>query len=184
MPIEIEKKFRLTRGQRDVVRTRLPEIGAKRIGEEFEENTLYGGETIDTEQSVLRLRRIDARGSLTFKKRFPNQSDIKHQQEDETSVGDPEAMASILDAIGFTPILIYEKRRETWRLGKTEIVIDELPFGLYMEIEGEEQGIRDVETQLAIKGLKTELESYPRLTKKLGTNFGGVIEARFEPEKT
>ena len=183
MPVEIEKKFRLTRKQRDAIRAQLPAIGAKRIAEEFEENTLYGGETIDTEHSVLRLRRVDAKGSLTYKERFPSQSDIKHQHEDETSVGDPEAMASILDAIGFIPILIYEKRRETWRLRETEIVIDELPYGLFMEIEGEEQGIRDVEAELAIKGLQAELDSYPRMTEKFGTLVDGVIEARFGREK-
>jgi adenylate cyclase class 2 len=178
--IEIEKKYRLTKKQREEVLSRLPEIGAKRIGEEFEENTLYAGEALDVERSVLRLRRVGKRGILTYKERFPTRSDIKHQQEDETRVDDPEAMHAILDAMGFSPALVYEKRRETWALGQTEIVIDELPFGLFMEIEGEESGIRQVESKLSIKRLKSENSTYPQLTLAHGIDQGGVIEARFK----
>ena len=57
MPIEIEKKYRLTNKQKDSVRHRLPEIGATLQGEEFEENTLYGGMGLEVGRSVLRLRR-------------------------------------------------------------------------------------------------------------------------------
>lgn len=179
MPVEIEKKYRLTKKQRAEVLRRLPAIGAKRRGAEFEVNTLYAGETLDVGRSVLRLRRVGKRGILTYKERFPTRSGIKHQREDETRVDDPVAMAMILETLGFTPALVYEKRRETWRLGKTEIVIDELPFGLFMEIEGTEQEIRDVESKLAIKRLRTEMATYPQLTLKHGTDYGGVIEARF-----
>lgn len=182
MAIEIEKKYRLTKKQREEVWRRLPQIGAKRKGEEFEVNTLYAGSALDVGRSVLRLRRVGKRGILTYKERFPSRSDIKHQREDETRVDDPDAMELILAALGFTPALVYEKRRETWALGKTEIVIDELPFGLFMEIEGTEESIRDIESKLAIKRLRTEAATYPQLTLKHGKDYGGVIEARF-PER-
>jgi|SRR6266850_186140 len=179
MPIEIEKKYRLTKKQREEVLQRLPRIGAKRKGNEFEVNTLYAGDTLDLGHSILRLRRIGKRGILTYKERFPTRDGIKHHREDETRVGDPETMEVILAALGFSPALVYEKRRETWRLGKTEIVIDELPFGLFMEIEGTEQSIRDIESKLAIKRLRTELATYPQLSLKHGTDCDGVIESRF-----
>jgi adenylate cyclase class 2 len=184
MPIEIEKKYRITKKQRADVLLRLPKIGAKRKGEEFEVNTLYAGNDLDLGRAVLRLRRVDKRPGalLTYKERFPTRSDIKQQREDETHVDDPDAMELILEALGFTPALVYEKRRETWKLGKSEIVIDELPFGLFMEIEGPEQDIRDIETKLAIKRLRTEPATYPHLTANNGTDCNGVIEARF-PEK-
>jgi adenylate cyclase class 2 len=180
MAIETEKKYRLTTSQREQVLRRLPEIGAKRIGEEFEVNVLYWGESMDSEHSVLRLRRIGTSGILTYKERFPSDSDVKRQQEDETRVDNPDAMESILDAIGFVPSVVYEKRRETWRLGEAEIVIDELPFGLFMEIEGQEGEIRDIESKLAIKRLQTEASTYPQLTRKHGTEFDGVIVSRFD----
>ena len=186
MPIEIEKKYRLSKKQREEVWQRLPRIGAKRKGQEFEVNTLYAGEALDLGHSVLRLRRVGKRAILTYKERFPSSSTIKHQREDETRVENPQAMELILEALGFTPALVYEKRRETWRLGKTEIVIDELPFGLFMEIEGTEQGIRDVEKQLAIKRLRSETATYPLLALKHGVDSDGITESRFpgESDKT
>jgi adenylate cyclase class 2 len=179
MPIEIEKKYHLTGKQREEVLRRLPKIGAKRQGEEFEVNTLYAGGTLDVERSVLRLRRVGKRAMLTYKERIPTRSSIKQRREDETAIDSPEAMESILDALGFTAVLVYEKRRETWRLGKTEVVIDELPFGLFMEIEGTEKDILTAEGKLAIKNLRAELDTYPQLTRKHGTENGGVIESRF-----
>jgi adenylate cyclase, class 2 len=183
MPIEIEKKYRLTGKQREEVLRRLPKIGAKRQGEDFEVNTLFAGETLEIERSVLRLRRVGKRATLTYKERFPTRSAVKQQREDETPIDDPEAMESILDALGFTPALVYEKRRETWTLGKTAIVIDELPFGLFMEIEGTEKDILDVEGKLAIKGLRAETATYPQLARKHGKDYAGLIESRFPKQK-
>jgi adenylate cyclase, class 2 len=180
MPIEIEKKYRLTNKQNDYVRRRLPEIGATLQSEEFEENTLYGGRGLAVGRSVLRLRRVGDGAILTYKKRLPTSSSIKHQREDETQIEDPEALNAILAALGFTPAMVYEKRRETWVWGKAEIVIDELPFGLFMEIEGTEREIRAVETRLAVKNLKAENLTYPQLTLENGKKKRGIVEARFK----
>ena len=177
--IEVEKKFRLTTRQRDAVLKRLPEIGAELEGEEFEENTLFGGKLLEIASSVLRLRRVGSKATLTYKKALPTVSSIKQRREEETVVADPEAMEAILVALGFTPALVYEKRRQTWRLGKTEIVIDVLPFGLFMEIEGRVSDIKAVERKLGLKGLKAESATYPQLTQKHGKVYDGLIEARF-----
>jgi len=128
---------------------------------------------------VLRLRRVGGKAILTYKKRIPTSSPIKHQREEETGIADPEAMEAILVALGFTPAMVYEKRRQTWRLGKTEIVIDVLPFGLFMEIEGRVTEIRAAERKLGLKGLRAEHATYPQLTAKHGKVYDGLIEARF-----
>jgi adenylate cyclase class 2 len=177
--IEIEKKYRLTKRQREDVLRRLEEVGARPRGEEFEENTIYSGGALKRDNCVLRLRRAGKKALLTYKERFPGYSSIKHQREDETVVADPEAMDAILDALGFIRALVYEKRRQTWRLGKTEIVVDELPFGLFMEIEGSEEAIKAAERELGVKGLRAEHATYPELAEKHGKRFGDLIEARF-----
>jgi adenylate cyclase class 2 len=177
--IEIEKKYRLTAEQRDRVLRRLPEVGAEDRGEEFEENTIYGGGSLKRGISVLRLRRVGKKALLTYKERLADASPVKRQREDETAVDDPAAMALILDALGFKPVLVYEKRRRTWSLGRTEVVIDELPFGLFMEVEGDEQDIYEAEQTLEIDGLPAEHDTYPHLTEKHGQRLGDVIEARF-----
>lgn len=179
MPIEIEKKYRLAKRRRPAIEKRLRSLGASSRPIEFEENTLYRGGRIDLGSCALRLRRVGARAILTFKQRLPSKSFIKHQQEEETKVANADAVHAILTALGFRPALIYEKRRTRWQMGRAEIVIDELPFGLFMEIEAAEKEIARVEAQLGIEDLPAVMETYPMLTAKLGKDRKGVIEARF-----
>lgn len=177
--IEVEKKFRLTKRQRDMVLKRLHTVGAELEGDDFEENTLFNGEALAVGTCVLRLRRVGNKATLTYKKALPNKSSFKQRREEETAVADPDAMEAILVALGFTPALVYEKRRQTWRLGNTEIVIDVLPFGLFMEIEGRVSDIKTVERKLGLKGLRAEPATYPQLTAKHGKLYDGLVEARF-----
>src|SRR5258708_39225964 len=127
----------------------------------------------------MRLARYNGRRFLPSKPRFPSQSAIKHQREEETEVGDADAMAAILRSLEFRPALVYEKRRLRWQIGKAEIALDELPFGLFMEIEGAEKEIARVEKLLEAEALPAVMETYPALTAQLGIKRGGVIEARF-----
>lgn len=179
MPIEIEKKYQLTKRQREVIIRRLRKLGASPGEIEFEENTLYRGGRLDLGGCALRLRRVNGRALLTFKQRLPSKSSIKHQQEDETEVTNAEALAAILRSLEFRPGLVYEKRRTRWIIGKAEIAIDELPFGLFMEIESSEREIARVETLIGAEDLPAVMQTYPELTAKLGRKRGGVIEARF-----
>jgi adenylate cyclase class 2 len=179
MGIEVEKKYRLTGAERVRVLERLNEIGAEFCGEEFEENILYAGGIINQKNCVLRLRRVAGKAILTYKERFPSDSAIKRQREDETEVLNAEAMAAILDGLGYRPALVYEKRRATWRVAQTEVVIDELPFGFFMEIEGEEQAIIEAEKALQLTETEAEMATYPQLTASHGKKNGEVIEARF-----
>ena len=179
MGTEIEKKYRLTPGAVEQLRQRLREVGATRHGEEFEENTLYGGQGLDPRSRILRVRRVGDRAILTYKERFASDSAIKHQREDETGVEDVGALATILDALGYRPALVYEKRRETWQVANVELVIDQLPFGLFMEIEGGDKSITEAEKLLSLSETEAEHATYPELTRRHGTKRGDVIEARF-----
>jgi adenylate cyclase class 2 len=181
--LEIEKKYRLTKPLREAVLRRLKKMGAVPHGEQFEENTLYSGAHLSLGRTVLRLRRVGKRAILTYKERYPRSSAIKYQREEETPVADPAAMNSILEALGFKPALVYEKRRQTWRFGKAEIVLDELPFGLFMEIEGSEDDIKTIEKKIG-QSLEAEFSTYPQLTRKHGRKNGAVIEARFKAKRT
>ena len=180
MPIEIEKKYRLTQARRRKIEERLRAIGASPRPVELEENTLYNGGRLDFGGCALRLRRVNDRAILTFKRRFPSASPIKHQQEEETQVSDADAANAILSALGFRPALIYEKRRTRWKVGNAEVTMDELPFGLFMEIEAPEKDIARVEKLLHLEDLPAVIETYPTLTANLGKERKGIIEARFK----
>lgn len=179
MGIEIEKKYRLSVEGRGRLERRLREVAAVPMGEEFEDNTLYAGANLDSTRCVLRLRRVGDAAIFTYKERSVSDSAIRHQREDETRVEDAGALEAILDALGYRPALVYEKRRATWRVGAVELVIDELPFGLYLEIEGEEKEITGAEALLGLTETEAELETYPDLTRRYGEKRGDLIEARF-----
>ena len=179
MGVEVEKKYRVKAEDAERLQARLSEVGAEAGGEEFEENTLYAGPNMERGGRVLRLRRVGERAVLTFKERIPSESAVKHHHEHETRVEDPRALAAILEALGYRPSLVYEKRRETWRLGGVEVVIDELPFGLFVEIEGEESAIRQAELLLRLEGAEAEHATYPQLARRHGAKNGEMVEARF-----
>jgi len=181
MGTEIEKKYRISSEEAASLRERLRAAGAEARGEEFEENTLYAGPGLERGNRVLRLRRVQGgRSVFTFKESMAGSAGIKRRREDETTVEDPDALAAILDALGYTPTAVYEKRRETWLVAGVEVVIDELPFGQFVEIEGVEESILEAERLLELTETRAEPKSYPQLTLEQGTRTGALVEARFE----
>jgi adenylate cyclase, class 2 len=179
MPIEIEKKYRLTKQQRREIERRMRDMTLLPGELEHEDNTIYRGARLDQPDCALRLRRVNGRAYLTFKQRLPGKSAIKQQQEEEVAVADADSMAAILSALNFRPGLVYEKRRTRWKVGKAKVVIDELPFGLFMEIEAPVREIKRVEKLLGAEKIPAVMETYPSLTRKFGVARRGVIEARF-----
>ncbi|MBV9241268.1 MAG: class IV adenylate cyclase [Acidobacteria bacterium] len=180
MAVEIEKKYVIDKKKLIALAGRLIELGAKFTYETFEENYLHRGGLLDLRPAVLRLRKTEQRTTLTYKEKIGNDSAFKQQIEFETDVSDVEAMENIIDRLGYKLAVVYEKHRKSWHLGNVEVVLDELPFGYYMEIEGSKEDILKTEKLLGAKDLVPEARGYPRLTLKFGKETkNGVIEARF-----
>jgi adenylate cyclase class 2 len=184
MAIETEKKYRLDSDRTSEILAALSEAGAEFEREDFEVNTIFGGGALDEKIAVLRIRTTQHGSFLTYKKRIENQFAVKQQIEIESGIEDPEALKEIVENLGFEAHLVYEKRRRTWRFRNVEVVLDELPFGLFMEIEGTITAIKEAEMLLDIEDLETEHETYPRLTLRLGKRNGDVVEARFDESKS
>ena len=179
MANEIEKKYRLGAEQIAEVLESLSEIGAQYVGEDFEENILYSNEDLLQKQAVLRLRRIGERTILTYKQKVRSDFNAKHHLEHETEVSDFDEISEIFENLGFRRSLVYEKRRRTWKFRQVEIVLDELPFGNFMEIEGTLATILEAEMLLGAEDFEVVPETYPNLTLQFGTKNGEVTEARF-----
>lgn len=179
MAIEIEKKYRIDKKRLVELTAKLGELGAAFSYETFEENYLHRGGLLDPANAVLRLRKTEARTILTYKEKVVTENDFKHQIEFETEVSDVDATESIIEKLGYKLSVIYEKHRKSWHFGNVEVVLDELPFGYYMEIEGSMEDIITVEKLLGADKLDLEARGYPRLTLKYGKLIDGVTESRF-----
>jgi adenylate cyclase class 2 len=85
---------------------------------------------------VLRLRR-DTQARLTYKGAGQNKSGVLDRQEIEFIVEDDQKARQFLEALGYQKSMYYEKYRTTYELEETLIMLDELPYGSFLEIEGE-----------------------------------------------
>jgi adenylate cyclase class 2 len=86
---------------------------------------------LSAEKKVLRLRQ-DNIATLTYK----FSKSIEERVEIEIEVDDFRTTRALLEALGFKVVFTYEKYREIFLLDTVHIMLDELPFGHFMEIEG------------------------------------------------
>jgi len=132
---------------------------------------------------VLRLRR-DARVRLTYKEAPQAASDVISRLEAEVTLDDFETMDFILRRLGVVPFTVYEKYRTTYRLGAVEIVLDEMPYGSFVEIEGPAPAIRaaldtlDLGRHIAVK--TSYLGLFAQMRTALGLGFTDLTFANFE----
>ena len=180
MAIETEKKFHLGEKRLEEITSRLVEMGATFEKEVFEVNYQHRGGDMDERGATLRLRKIGDYTVLTYKEKVASENGTKRKMEFETHVSDVDAAEAIIQRLGYRLTAVYEKRRKYWRFGDVEVVLDELPFGLYMEIEGTSEEIDKAQKKLGLKDVEHEPRGYPRLTIKYGKMNGDVAEAKFE----
>lgn len=139
MARELEAKFAVE--SLDAVRRALEGQGVPQKPCRFERNAVFDtpDRALRARGELLRLRQAGERCILTWKRpaRVAPVAGIKAMDEVETRVEDFEAMRRILHGLGYSEALWYEKCRETWRLGEALVCLDVLPFGEFVEIEGE-----------------------------------------------
>jgi adenylate cyclase class 2 len=137
MNTEIEVKF--VNVDHDAVRTTLEMIGAKLE----QPMRLMKRVTIDSSEmkaknAFLRVRDQGDKVTLTYKQ-FDELS-LHGAKEIEVTVDDFDQMIKLLVAVGLPHRSFQETKRETWKLGSTEIVLDIWPWlNPYIEIEGQSE---------------------------------------------
>jgi adenylate cyclase class 2 len=121
---------------------------------------------------VLRLRQDD-QVRLTYKGPSQQLEGALSRQELEFTVGDFEMARQILEALGYQVFAEYEKYRTTYQLGEALIMLDELPIGDFVEIEGPEVPLL-IETahQLGLNEGVAVIASYLALFERLCTQHG------------
>lgn len=134
---EIEAKFYV----RDLGRivSRLRELDARLLQPRILETNIrfdLPGAPLRAEGRVLRLRR-DTAARLTYKGASQNEEGVLSRQEIEFVVEDFEKAKQFLEALGYRRLVYYEKYRTTFEMNATLIMLDEMPYGAFVEIEGE-----------------------------------------------
>ena len=150
----------------------------------YERNVRYDNRerTLTPHGMVVRLRE-DTRVRLTYKDDGTVENGVVSRFEAEVEVSDFAAMETILGKLGYTPYLTYEKYRTTYELHGAEIVLDEMPYGNFVEIEGDIEAIEQVMIVLELGSAKRYDGSYStlfdRVRKKRGLRFTDLTFANF-----
>lgn len=166
--------------------TRLKVAGAELESERiFERNVRYedAAQTLTGRGIVLRLRE-DTRIRLTYKEPPQVAEGMMARFEAEVTVDDFDVMDLILKKLGFAPYVIYEKFRTTYTLSDTEIVLDEMPYGNFVEIEGEPDTIRAALVTLGLADAPrigmSYLSMFEHIKSALGLEIHDLTFANFE----
>jgi adenylate cyclase class 2 len=136
----------------EVVRERLEALGAERLWCAVQTDTYYDAphrEFAETDEA-LRVRREadedayereedddEATVKLSYKGPLV-EVESKTREEHETAVTDGEALAGVLERLGFTPAFTVEKRRTFYEYGGYTVTLDEVTdIGEFVEVERE-----------------------------------------------
>ncbi len=186
MAQELEAKFYVRNLAK--VRQQLDSLGAQLTKQRvLEQNLRFDTDDGKLSRSgqVLRLRQ-DKVARLTYKDSGQLHQGALNRREIEFTVSDFTAARQFLEALGYRLIFVYEKQRTTYALDQLEIMLDEMPYGDFVEIEGQSSPLQTVARKLGLRWDASVPRSYSQLfddlrsTRTLGfrdltfKNFSGV----------
>jgi adenylate cyclase class 2 len=170
---ELEVKFYISRPE--IVEQKIIALGGKLHDPRVHETNLR----FDTPDQalletgrLLRLR-MDTRARLTYKGPGVVEGGARLREELEFTVSDFETARKLLEALGYQVGMMYEKYRTTYELDDLEIVIDEMPYGDFAEIEGlDGESIQKTAEDLGLNWDARILESYTVLFEQVRALLG------------
>ncbi|BBD07503.1 class IV adenylate cyclase [Desulfovibrio ferrophilus] len=167
MPMETELKYLGV--NLDDVRHRLQALGADFQGKRFESNIVFDDEQRSLKgRGILVRLRDDGRRILTLKRppAGPVPEGVKAWDEHETRIDDPGVIETLLGTLGYAPAFSYEKVREEWILEGCHICLDQMPFGDFLEIEGDPLAIPVAASALGVKSCEASTKNYHQLNRE------------------
>jgi adenylate cyclase, class 2 len=174
MTTTLEREIKLWFESVDSAREAVLASGATPLhGRRLQEDSLLDteDESLRRRRCVLRIRAENGKSRITFK--GPVQpSMMKLRDEFETLVSDGELLLRIFEELGFHVWFRYEKYREEFCHEDVIVAVDETPVGVYVEIEGSEQGITTTAEALGRGPDDYILDSYRGLFLRHRESFG------------
>jgi adenylate cyclase, class 2 len=121
---------------------------------------------------VLRLRK-DTASRLTYKGPAQSYGGARLRPEIEFVVSDFEAARAFLEALGYQVIVIYEKYRTMYELAGVHVTLDEMPYGHFVELEGQDPlSLQIANRKLRLNWQEQVLGSYTSLFEQLKAEQG------------
>ena len=181
---ELEVKFYLSR--RKVMEVKLDQLGQVIAPRVHEVNLRFDTPDLSLTASgrLLRLRQ-DSKARITYKGQGSVEGGARLRKELEFTVSDFDTAKALFEALGYHVYTMYEKYRTTYQVGNMEVVLDEMPTGDFLEIEGPDgESIRSVANQLELNWEARILDSYTvlfeHLRERLGFNFQDLSFENFK----
>lgn len=168
---ETEAKFYVT--GLDGIKQRLHELEALLIQERILETNIrfdLPDARLRSEGRVLRLRQ-DTAAKLTYKSGNRGEQGVLSRTEIEFTVDNFDKARQFLEALGYQEVMRYDKFREVHDLDGCHIMLDELPYGYFVEIEGE--GVQAIQQT----AMKLHLEWKTAITRSYTALFDSVKAA-------
>ena len=165
----VETEVKVKCDDLDALRSAHPDLGWEvAVPRHFEDNFVFDRVegALKHRGSLLRLRIVDGKGTLTYKGLLPESaaSAMKVREELETGVEHPEVLAAILERLGYRRAFRYQKYRTIYRLrapeGEALAMRDETPFGGFLEIEGDEAPVSALASALGFAPSQFIRDSY------------------------
>jgi adenylate cyclase class 2 len=121
---------------------------------------------------VLRLR-MDSEARLTFKGPAQAFGGARLREEIEFVASDYETARLFLLALGFEVVMVYEKYRTIYDLENVHVTLDELPYGNFLELEGDDpQVLKKISLLLGVNWEAQATGSYAFLFEQLKLEYG------------
>lgn len=173
----IEKEIKIKIANPIDAVTRLKSIGAKFEGGTFERTIRFDTPNHDLEKVGKFLRvRSGFNNVITMKEKIENDVNVRARKETEFKIEDIEKMEYIIKRLGYSYTTTMEKYRQMWKFDDCDITLDEMPFGVYMEIEGSEDKIIEICNTLGINQQERILETYWELWAKISDEKDIIFE--------
>lgn len=149
--------------------------GTLHVPRTFEDNRLFDlpDGALARAGCLLRVRTAGARSVLTGKGPAgagPGDAGTdpryKIRREEEADVPDAEAVAAALAAAGLVVRWRYQKYRREYALGGAAVVVDEIPHGTWIEIEGTPEEIEAAAAALGVAGAAFDTATYREIHER------------------
>lgn len=143
--------------------------GAVHLGDTMETTYRYDTPNEDLAKKGVFLRlRSGFSNTLTVKKKLTGSNKNYRVRDDVTlEVDNINKAREVIKTLGYTYERIMEKYRVEWQYKRTKITIDELPFGIYSEIVGEQDQIKAVCKDLGLDFSSAITETYWGVFKEI-----------------